>query len=265
MNLSEKYGSTALVAGASEGIGAAFAQHLAAAGFDLVLLARRPEPLESFGVKLRQEFKIKVTCIPFDLSKPNAGEMLVNALRDHEIDLLVYNAGLSYIDHFEDKELEAHRVILQTNMITPLHLIHQLAPAMLQRGKGAIILMASLAGFQGTPFIATYAATKAFDQVLGESLWYEWKDRGVDVLVCCAGATASPNFINTNPGKQSFFAPKVQQPEDVVAETFKHLGKRQSFISGRANKIASFFMQRILSRKMAIMIMGDTTKKMYRQ
>ena len=124
--------------------------------------------------------------------------------------------------------------------------------------------MASLAGFQGTPFIATYAATKAFNQILAESLWYEWKNRGIDVIACCAGATSSPNFLNTNPGKQNFFAPKVQTPEAVVAECFKRLGTTPSFITGRANKIASFFMQRMLPRKKAVTIMGDTTKKMYR-
>jgi short-subunit dehydrogenase len=265
MSLKVKYGQTALVAGASEGIGAAFAEHLASMHIDLVLIARRQGPLESFARKLKEKYTIQVTCISLDLSTPDAPVQLMELLQEFTIDILVYNAGLSYIDHFEDKEFEAHRVIMQTNMITPLHVIHQLAPGMLERGRGAIILMASLAGFQGTPFIATYSATKAFDQILGESLWYEWKDRGVDVLVCCAGATATPNFISTNPGKQSFFAPKVQQPEDVVAETFIHLGKRPSFISGRANKIASFFMQRVLSRKKAVTIMGDTTKKMYRQ
>nr|MBP6679782.1 hypothetical protein [Saprospiraceae bacterium] len=87
---------------------------------------------------------------------------------------------------------------------------------------------------------------------------------GIDVIACCAGATSSPNFLNTNPGKQHFMAPKVQKPEEVVSECFKRLGKTPSFITGRANKVASFFMQRVLSRKKSVTTMGETTKKMYR-
>ena len=135
---------------------------------------------------------------------------------------------------------------------------------MLQKKKGAMILMASLAGFQGSGFLAAYAATKAFNRVLAESIWYEWKDRGVDVIACCAGATSTPNFINTKPEKANFFAPRVQTPEEVVNECFKKLGSQPSFVTGTGNKIASFIMQKLLPRKMAINIMGDTTKKMYR-
>jgi len=264
MTLKEKYGSTALIAGASEGIGAAYARHLAAAGADLILIARKKEPLIRFAAELTAQYGIKTICLQEDLGAQDAATRIIDQVREHKINMLVYNAGNSYIDRFEAKEWRVHEEIAMTNMITPLHLIHHVAPEMLNRGKGAIILMASLAGFQGTPFIATYAATKAFDQILAEGLWYEWKERGIDVMACCAGATSSPNFLNTNPGKQSFFAPKVQTPEAVVTECFKRLGTTPSFITGRSNKIASFFMQRVLSRKKAVTIMGDTTKKMYR-
>jgi hypothetical protein len=100
--------------------------------------------------------------------------------------------------------------------------------------------------------------------VLAESLWYEWKSRGVDVIACCAGATATPNFIRSNPEKTSMFAPRVQRPEEVVEECFQRLGKQPSFISGWGNKIASFIMQKLMPRKMAVNIMGDTTRSMYR-
>lgn len=262
----EKYGSCALIAGASEGIGAAFANQLAASGMNLVMIARRKDPLEQFAKSLSSKYKIKTYCIEADLASPGVSNKIIEAINAFqiEIDMLVYNAGNSYIDHFENKALDVHQEIIQTNLITPIHLIHHFSPMMLQRKRGAIILMASLAGFQGTPYIATYAATKAFDQILAESLWYEWKDRGVDVIACCAGATSSPNFLKTNPGKQNFFAPKVQTPEAVVSECLKRLGTTPSFISGRSNKIASFFMQRVLSRKKAVTVMGDTTKEMYR-
>ncbi len=264
MNLRQKYGPLALIAGASEGIGAAYAHHLAAAGINLVLVARLKEQLEQFAAKLTTRYGIETICIQEDLADPDAAERITKHIKAHEINLFIYNAGNSYIGKFEEQSWKVHREIAITNMITPLQLVHSIGPDMLRRGKGAIILMASLAGFQGTPFIATYAATKAFDQILAEGLWYEWKSRGIDVIACCAGATSSPNFLNTNPGKQHFMAPKVQTPEEVVSECFKRLGTTPSFITGRANKVASFFMQRILSRKKSVTTMGDTTKKMYR-
>jgi short-subunit dehydrogenase len=135
---------------------------------------------------------------------------------------------------------------------------------MLKKEKGAVIIMASLAGFQGSGFLAAYAASKAFNRVLAESLWYEWKDKGIDVIACCAGATSTPNYIKSNPEKTGFFAPRVQTPEEVVEECFKKLGKTPSFVSGFGNKIASFIMQRLMPRKMAVKIMSDTTRKIYR-
>jgi len=264
MSLKHKYGSLALVAGASEGIGAAYAEYLAKEGIDLILVARRKEPLEQFAAMLKEKYQINADYICCDLASTNAAQELHSALQGKEINLLVYNAALSYIGPFEKNSIEHHNQIAQANMLTPLNLLQLFGSEMLNKGKGAIILMASLAGFQGSGFLSVYAASKAFDRVLAESLWYEWKDKGVDVIACCAGATATPNFIDTKPEKTSFFAPRVQEPVEVVEECFKHLGKRPSFITGTGNKVASFIMQKLMPRKMAIMIMGDTTKKMYR-
>lgn len=264
MNLKQKYGQLALVAGASEGIGAAYAEYLAAAGMDLILVARRKEPLEQLATLLISKYNSNVDYICCDLAAVNAAQQLQQDLNGKEINLFVYNAALSYIGPFEHNSLEKHNQMAQANMITPMNLIQIFGASMLTKGKGAIILMASLAGFQGSGFLSVYAASKAFDRVLAESLWYEWKDKGVDVIACCAGATATPNFIQTNPEKTSFFAPRVQLPEEVVKECFEKLGKQASFITGIGNKIASFIMQKLMSRKMAIKIMGDTTRKMYR-
>ena len=262
--LKEKYGKLALIAGASEGIGAAFAHYLAKEGMDLILVARRKEPLELLANQLTDTYKISVEYICCDLAIANAAQDLEQQLHGKEINLLVYNAALSYIGKFENNSIEHHNKMAQANMITPMNMLQIFGAKMLQHGRGACILMASLAGFQGSGFLTAYASTKAFDRVIAESLWYEWKDRGVDVMACCAGATSTPNFINTKPEKTSFFAPEVQTPDEVVHECFKHLGKTPSFVSGSANKFASFIMQKIMPRKMAINIMGNTTRKMYR-
>ena len=264
MPLPQKYGPLALVAGASQGLGAAFATHLAAQGMDLVLIARRPGPLEELAAQLRQQYGIQTQCIPCDLAQPEAAAHITQALGDRKPDLLVYNAALSYIGPFEQHPPDQPRQIAQANMLTPMALVQALAPHMLRQGRGAIVLMASLAGFQGSGFLASYAASKAWNRTFAESLWYEWQARGVDVMACCAGATATPNFIDTKPEKTSFFAPKVQSPEAVVRECLAQLGRKSSCITGRGNRIASFFMQRLMPRKTAIKVMGDTTRKMYR-
>lgn len=262
--LKQKYGQLALIAGASEGIGAAFAHYLAAAGIDLILVARRLDLLEKLAEELRSKYKIKATCVSCDLANASAAQQLKQALGDREVDILVYNAAIPYIGPFEKNSIEHHNQMAQANMVTPMNLMQIFGEPMLKRGRGALILMASLAGFQGSGFLAGYAATKAFNRVLGESLWYEWKDRGVDVIACCAGATATPNFLNTKPEKASFFAPRVQSPDEVVSECFEQLGCNPSFVTGTANKMASFIMHRLMPRRMAITIMGDTTRKMYR-
>ncbi|MEZ4771978.1 MAG: SDR family NAD(P)-dependent oxidoreductase [Bacteroidia bacterium] len=263
MSLKQTYGSRALIAGASEGLGAAFARYLAAAGMDLVLIARRKEPLDQLAAELTSAYSVNVQNIICDLSDQDAASQISASLQGQEINMLVYNAALAYIGKFEDNDPEYYQKMAQANMVTPMNLLHLLGKPMLEKGRGACIMMASLAGFQGSGFLATYAASKAFDRILAESLWYEWKNRGVDVIACCAGATATPNYVNSNPGKTSPFAPKVQSPEAVVKECFSHLGKRPSFTSGRGNKIATFFMQNLLPRKMAINIMGDTARQMY--
>ena len=262
--MKNKYGPVALVAGASEGLGAAFSRFLAGQGMDLVLIARRAEPLEKLAGELRQTFSVSVDCISCDLAGTNATEEILQELKGKEINLLVYNAAISYIRPFEKNTAEQNLNLARANMITPMNLVLALGKSMLKNKKGAVVLMASLAGFQGSGYLAAYASSKAFNRVLAESLWYEWKDRGVDVIACCAGATLTPNFVESKPEKTSFFAPRIQKPEEVVQECMDQLGKKPSFIPGFGNRLASFMMQKLFPRKMAINIMGDTTRKMYR-
>ena len=264
MDLKQKYGNTAMVAGASEGIGAAYSDILAAQGLDLVLLARRLTPLQQLANSLENKYNVNVTCISCDLSGTGAIRQIEETLQGREINVLVYNAALSYLGSFLENSSENHLQAARVNMLTPLDLVHFYGGKMVNRKKGAIVLMTSLAGFQGSGFLSVYAATKAFIRILAESLWYEWKNSGVDIIACCAGATATPGYKKTNPEKSGFFAPRVLDPEEVANECLKMLGRQPSFITGRANRAASFIMQKILPRKMAVNIMGDTTRKMYR-
>jgi short-subunit dehydrogenase len=263
MTIKQKYGPTALIAGASEGMGAAYAHALASDGCNVVLIARRKEPLEDTAAIVRKKYNVNVDAISLDLSLPSAAEELLTTLAGKEINFFVYNAAISHIGPFLPHALKDHLDITTTNMITPLKLVHHFGNDMIKKGRGGIVLMTSMAALQGGGFIATYSATKAFNLVLAESLWYEWKNKGVDIIGCCAGATTTPNFLNTNPGKTGLIKPPLQTPEAVVAECLRKIGKTPSFVSGSSNKLASFFMHNLISRKMAALILGNTTKKMY--
>jgi hypothetical protein len=263
MTFKERYGNTALVAGASEGMGAAYARALAAQGFDLVLIARRKGPLETTANQITEQYGVNVLPVTCDLADADAAEQIIRAIGDRPIDFLVYNAALSYIGPYLATGLSTHTDIAKVNMLTPIAMLHYFGGKMIERGKGGIVLMASIAGFQGSGYLSTYAATKAFNRVLAEGLWYEWKTKGVDVIACCAGATATPNYINTKPGKASPLEPKPQLPEQVVEECLRKIGTTPSFISGTGNKLVSFLMQHVFSRKKAIEIMGDGMRKMY--
>lgn len=264
MELKEKYGETALIAGASEGIGAAFASALAMAGFRLILVARRMEPLQRLAAELADRYGTISQCVACDLSEEGAADRVLGSLEGAEPGMLIYNAALSHIGSFADHPVGGHCRAAVVNMITPLKLVHSLGTRMLDRERGAVILISSMAGLQGSGFLATYAATKAFSRILAESLWYEWRERGVDVMACCAGATATPGYIRSEPARAGIFAPAVQQPEEVVSECLKRIGKVPSFIAGRGNRVASFFMHRLLPRRMAVQIMGDNTRRIYR-
>jgi hypothetical protein len=259
----EKYGPVALVAGASEGLGLAFAHRLAKEGLDLVLIARRKEVLEQHADDIRKKFSVRVYPVACDLSDTDVVSQICKQTNDLPVNFLVYNAALSYIGPYLEYPVEEHLRIVSANALGQIKLAHHYGAQMVNRQRGGMIFMASMAGFQGSGFLSTYASTKAFNRTLAESLWYEWKPKGVDVIACCAGAIATPNYINTKPDISGWIRPPVQQPEEVVNECFRKIGKTPSFVSGSKNRMAAFLMHKILSRKKAVEIMGDQTRKMY--
>jgi len=259
-----RYGPVALVAGASEGIGAAFARQLATAGLHLVLVARRAHPLEVLADELRAGHGVDVRTLPCDLGDEAAADAIAEACRGLEIGLLVYNAAASSVGRFLDTPVATHLRSVHVNARGPVLLAHALGGPMARRGRGGIVLMSSLAAFQGTPFVASYGATKAFNLVLAEGLWSELKERGVDVLACCAGATLTPGYERaTQVRAESRFAPKPQDPEGVAREALLALGRRPLVITGRGNRFASFVMRRIFSRRLAVATMAREMSKRY--
>jgi short-subunit dehydrogenase len=124
--------------------------------------------------------------------------------------------------------------------------------------------MSSLTAFQGTPLVATYGATKAFNLVLAEALWSELSDHGIDVIACCAGATATPGYDRVTPrASAARFGPRPQTPSEVAREALAALGRRPVAITGLGNRLASFAMRRVLSRKQAVLVMRSAMKARY--
>ncbi len=260
-----RYGPAALVAGASEGIGAAFARQLAAAGLHLVLVARRAHPLEQLADELRAAHGVEVRTLPCDLGEEAVADPIVDACRGLDVGLLVYNAAASSVGRFLETPVAAHLRSVHVNARAPVLLAHALGGPMARRGRGGIVLMSSLTAFQGTPFVAAYGATKAFNLVLAEGLWTELKERGVDVLACCAGATLTPGYERATPARaeSSRFAPQPQDPAEVAREALAALGRRPLVITGRGNRVASFVMRRFFSRRLAVVTMAREMRKRY--
>ncbi len=259
MNGRDQYGRWALVAGASEGLGAAFAHSLAARGHDLVLLARRADVLEGLATKLRADFKIEVVTAAVDLSSAALAQQLGPFIADREIGLLVCNAASSPLGPFEAQSAADTTRAVDVNCRSPLTLLHLLVPPMVARRRGGVVLMSSLTAFQGSPFASVYGATKAFNLSLAEGLWAELKPHGVQVIASCAGATRTPNYLKT---MAKGGAPGELEPAQVAEETLAQLGHGPMVIPGAFNRFASFLMRRLMPRSTTITVMGSQTRKL---
>jgi short-subunit dehydrogenase len=258
----ERYGPWAVVAGASEGIGASFSEKLAARGVNLVLVARRAAPLEDLAAKLRQKHGVQVKVQPLDLGSPNVIEGMSAATEDLDIGLLIYNAAYSPIGAFLDIDVKEHLQAANVNVYGPLRLSHYFGRRLVERGKGGIILMCSMSGFQGTSMIANYAATKAYDAVLG--LWYELRRHGVDVLGCVAGATLTPSYESTIDRIPTKGLARPMLPDEVTEQALVDLGQRPIGVSGRRNRLASVVIGRLLPRRAAVEIISKETERLFR-
>jgi hypothetical protein len=258
----QKYGPWALVAGGSEGLGGAFAEELARRGLNLVLVARRAGPLEELAAKLRSVHGIQARTLAADLSERASLAAVERAVMDLEIGLLVCNAALAYTGVFLRAPLSEYQRMIEVNCASTLALVYSLGGAMTKRGRGGLIVMSSLAAFQGSPMVAAYGATKAFLVTLAEALADEWKPHGVDVMACCPAVVTTPAFLTDghNPNGPT---PMAMEPAQVVRETVAALGRKRIVVPGAMSKLARFAMGRLMPRTTVVTIMGRSTRAMY--
>jgi hypothetical protein len=242
-SLRDRYGEWGLVTGASAGIGTEFARALAREGLSLVLTARREERLRALADELEKRFHVSTRTVAVDLADPDGPARLADAVRDLEIGVLVNNAGAGYAGRLDKQETERLQAMIALNCHAPTLLTSRLVPGMVERGRGAVIFTGSAAGHQPIPYHAVYAATKAFDLLLGEALFVELRDKGVDVLVLEPGPVAT-EFQEA----ASEISHGGEPPAVVVEQALESLGVAPSVIPGWWNWLRANLAQRLGTR-----------------
>lgn len=252
-----RYGPLALVTGAAQGLGAAFARVLRDDGFDLLLVDVDPS-VQAMAQTLG------TSAVVADLAT-DAGLEATFGAAGEDVGLLVNNAAISAVRPFvatDPASVEAH---LAVNVRAPLLLTQRLLPPMVARGRGGVVLLSSFAAFHGAPNIATYAGTRGFFLSFGESLWYELRGTGVDVLVACPGATDTEGFRATAPAKAALRTTPLASPDEAARELLGHLGRRPTHVAGRLNRLSGLLFDRLLPRALATRVIGANLARLYPQ
>jgi short-subunit dehydrogenase len=263
-DMKNRYGLWCLIAGAAEGLGKAFSRSLAAGGMNLIMVDLQKDPLDSLAQQLKNSYGIQVKTLHLNLASGDSIGLMMEAIRETACRLLIYNAAFSKVQKFMLNDPAMLDRYIQVNIRTPMQLIHafcHLHTGAQDHRKG-ILLMSSLAGSWGTQLLGPYGGSKAFNHILAESLYYELKEEGFDVLACIAGATSTPGYLASLPaGKVK--TRSVMHPDTVVEEGLRSLGHKSFVIPGAKNKLIYFLMTRILPRSTSLRMMNSAVGDMY--
>jgi len=232
------YGTTALVTGASSGIGEAFVKKLSSQGFTVVAVARREDRLRQLQDAIAREGKGKVVPVIADLSQADGVDTVVRAVEAAglAIDLLVNNAGVGYLGSVETIDRDKTLAMINLNCRAVVDMTHRFLPGMKERKKGAVIIVSSVVGTIPTPWFSAYSGTKAFDLYFGEGLYGECLGTGVDVVTVLPGLTQTE--FQAGAGMREYHSP-YRKAEHVVESALAALGKKPIVVDGYFNKIMS--------------------------
>ncbi len=221
--------TTALITGASAGIGAAFARELAARQTNLVLVARSQDKLYQLAEQLKNQFSIQVEVIVQDLTQPAAVQTVCDTVRQKglTVDLLVNNAGFGDYGEFTTRDLQRQLEMIQLNIAVLVELTYRFLSEMQQRKSGAIINVSSISAYQSLPYLSIYSSTKAFILSFTEALWAENQNTGVRIFTLCPGPTES-DFFEAAKFPDSFSQNNLTPAAEVVKEALKALDSNQS-------------------------------------
>jgi short-subunit dehydrogenase len=250
----KKYGTWAIVTGASSGIGVEFAKQLAAMGFNLVLIARRLDNMVILGKELKDKYGIQFKAVQLDLAKEGFYATVEKEIEGLDIGLLVNNAGINCEGAFYRGDLARNVGMLRLNVEASFILAYEIGKKLIEKGSGGIIFTASTASFQAMPYFTHYAATKAYILSLAESMHFEFRNKGVDVIALCPGPTESEmsRGLGNNPA--------VMKAAPVVEAVLNSIGRRTHVVPGFGNKVGAVIPQ-VLGRRLSMEMAGAVLKK----
>jgi uncharacterized protein len=254
-----QFGPWAVVTGASSGIGREFAQQLATAGINVVLVARRLAMLQDLGAALARRHGVDYRAVGVDLSDPGMLTPIAEATAGIDVGLLVSNAGAALPGPFLDSDLQAQRAVLRVNTAAHLGLSHLFGERLARRGRGGIVLVSALGATHGIPYMSHTAATKAYVASLGAGLHVELAKHGVHVTVLHPGFTRTPVLteLGLDPGKMPI---PPMSPDDCVREALRALARnRARCIPGRINRATAALVPPALTRSMEARMLSRPT------
>ena len=251
---------TALITGASSGIGEAFAEALAADGSDLILVARSKDKLDALARRIAEKHGRRVEVIAADLAEPSPGARIAASVAKlgMDVDLLLNNAGFGTAGAFHKTPPQRSAQMIALNVAAVVDLTHAFLPAMVERGRGAIVNVASVAAFQPTPTMSVYGASKAFVLSFSEGLWAEYRKKGVRVMAVCPGPVDTPFFEATGtPGLRKTIPPGMMMTADqVVRDSLRALAAGRTYVvPGLLNKAVAA-TPRLMPRKLMAVMAG---------
>ena len=227
-----RFGPWAVIAGGSDGIGAAFAREIASRGVHVAAIARRAEPLEAMCTKLRADHGVEARAIQADLTGDELLDEIAAATADLDVGLFVYNAGASSrSEEFLDAPLDYALSMMNLNCRGPILLGHHFGARLRGRGRGGLVFMSSLACLAGSHYQAIYSATKSFDTILAEGLWHELTPKGVDVLGVLAGSTRTESVLHASDKFKD-----AMDPAEVARGALDQLGRGPTWVPGETNQ-----------------------------
>ena len=233
----------------------------AARGLNVALIARRVELAQEIADDITASTGVQARALRADLADRGDLDRILDELADLDVGLLVYNAAFSVIGPFWSFDVDTHLKEVDVNVRGPLVLAHGFGARLRARGRGGIILLSSMASLQGMVRVTNYAATKAYNLVLAEGLWAELRNEGIDVLVSCAGATRTPNYLASEPADGNV---PVQEPEQVASETLHALGKKPTLFPARVLRLTHFAFRHLMGRRTAVRLMAYASNRTYK-
>ena len=262
LGLQSRYGGYALVTGAARGIGKAFATHLAAEGFDLLLVDREEKEATALAQAIRSQHGREAHALVYDLTDAGLVEKARQWVDAYDIGLLVNNAGTSELDHFLDIPLDAHLKTLDLNCRATLIMTHIVGSAMICRTRGAIIVVSSASGLSGSPYFCHYAATKGYGLNLACGLWSELRGTGIDVLAVCPGMTDTKPVRDRGLDEDLPFYVPLTRPEPVAFAALAAVGKQPVLVPTWADRFSAGLLSKLAPRAWTLSIMKRSIERM---